>query len=228
MSALFAHFEKPRLAPTLQLIILHHSLRVLDSVITGGPLPAPTTPCPGFNELGTSPEYPGVSGVKAQEPGNARLGKVQLISLGGALAALGLSLVYLSVVVPGSIPVACTPSPTTEDLLPPALHTYSSLACNGLLYLSKVHRVSSLLCPHPALCFLIAFIPPSRISISMYVFKLIQVLLKQGFVSFHVPSRSVHARSWPSLRLNEFPTNLWRPSLKSAGHRAECCQVAPA
>lgn len=46
MSALFAHFERPRLAPTLQLIILHHSLRALDSIITGGPLPAPKNALP--------------------------------------------------------------------------------------------------------------------------------------------------------------------------------------
>lgn len=150
MSSLFAHFEKPRFAhyyyyPTFQLIILHQSLRVLDSVITGGSLPAPTMPCPAFNEFGTSPEYSGVSGVKAQEPGNAGLGRVQLVSLGGALAVLGLSLVYLSFVIPGSSPGACTPTPTTKDL-PIALHTYSSLGCRGLLlYLSGVHRVSSLL-----------------------------------------------------------------------------------
>lgn len=137
--------QKSRCQPCLH-ILKSQSLRVLDSVITGGPRPAPTTPCLGFNEFGTSPEYPGISGVRAQESDNAGLGRVQLVSLGGALAVLGLSLVYLSVVVPGSSPDACTSRPTTEDLLPPALHTYSSHACCGLfLYLSRVHRVSSLL-----------------------------------------------------------------------------------
>lgn len=115
----------------------------------------PRTPCPEF----TSPEYPGVSGVRAQEPDNAGLGMVPLVSLGGALAPLGLSLVYLFPVVPGSSPHACTPSSATEDLPPPALRTYSSLGCSGLLYLNRIHRVSSLPCPRPALCFLIAFIP---------------------------------------------------------------------
>lgn len=33
------------------------------------PSPAPTTPCPEFNELGTSPVYAGVTGVRVQEPG---------------------------------------------------------------------------------------------------------------------------------------------------------------
>ena len=67
MSALFAYFERPSLAPVLQLIILDHWLWALDSIITGGPLPSPTTHCAECDELGISPEYPGVSGVRAQD-----------------------------------------------------------------------------------------------------------------------------------------------------------------
>lgn len=110
--------------------------------------------------LGTSPQYPGVSGVRAQKPGNTGLGRAPLVSLGGALAALGRSLVYLSTVVPGNSPDACTPSSTTEDLPPPALR-------NALLLPAAVFSciLAEFTVPHPfsaltlLYAFLSAFIP---------------------------------------------------------------------
>lgn len=97
--------------------------------------------------------HPGVTGVRAQESGYDGLGRAPLVSLGGALAALCLSLVYLSVRVPGSSHDVCTPSCTTEDLLPPALHTYSSLAAAVFRILAEF-PVSH---PFPSLTLLNAF-----------------------------------------------------------------------
>lgn len=132
------------------------------------------------------------------------------------MAALCLSLVYLSVVVPGSSHHACMLSSTTEALPPPALRN-THLSAAAVFCILEEFPVSH---PFSSLTLLYDFFFTAFIPLTYFYFCICAQNLYKFFFSrvlfslFRVPRRSVPARSWPSLRLNGLPANLQRPSLK--------------